>query len=134
MWEKIFSMETFYAILAVGATTAVIANTVASVRLGRGTRRTASETEALNTISLKDARIAEMQSTIDKLTATVTQDGKDIAVLQKDNARLEALNANKNPELETLMTQVIEALTKQTTAINALLARPVPASTTIVNK
>jgi uncharacterized small protein (DUF1192 family) len=115
--------QTIYYILAIGAFVAVIANTVASVRLGFGKKKSDSDREAVATIALKDARIMEIQAELDKTKAQVIQDGKDIAVLQSENATLKAFNANKNPELENILKQLVHTLGEQTIAINALLAR-----------
>ena len=127
------SSQTIYTILAIGAFIAVIANTIASVRLGFGRKKSGIESEAVATIALKDARIIEIQAELDKTKLQVIQDGKDIAVLQADNIRLQQLNANKNPELENILKQLIHTLGEQTIAINALLARSgnVPTTTNV---
>jgi DNA repair exonuclease SbcCD ATPase subunit len=117
------SSQTIYYILAIGAFLAVIANTIASVKLGFGRKKSDNEREAVATIALKDARIMEIQAELDKTKTQVIQDGKDIAVLQSENATLKAFNANKNPELENILKQLVHTLGEQTVAINQLLAR-----------
>lgn len=102
----------------------------AQVNLGKSQRKSADDSDALVTLRLKDQTISTLQTKIKDLEASVVQDGKDIAVLQAENAQLKAYNSSRNPELETLMKQVLEALSKQTVAINALLAKP---PTTVIN-
>lgn len=111
----------------------------AQVSLGKQNKKSGEETDALTTIKIKDAAILALQEETARLNRIVTQDGKDIAVLKADKDRLEALVANRNPELETFIitaTKILQQLLENQKigmdGIHTLLAKPV--GTTVINQ
>lgn len=101
-----------------------VAFVVAQIQLGRGNKKSGDEADALVTIKLKDAAIAQLTSEVARLQNEVTQAGKDIAVLRADNIRLSLIVENKNPELETYMRDSMEYLKVISKGIEGILSKP----------
>lgn len=109
-----------------------VAFIIAQIQLGKANKKSGEETDALTTIKIKDAAILALQQETERLNKIVTQDGKDIAVLKADKERLEALVANRNPELENYITASTKTLSTLMDgqkiileSLHALLAKPV---------
>jgi hypothetical protein len=113
------SQNIFDAIISIG----IIIYAVAQWQNSKADKKSTEDKDALVTLALKDKAIETLSKELERVNAIVIQDGKDIAVLQAENTRLANLNANRSPELESLLEKVVTALNKQTESINALLAK-----------
>jgi hypothetical protein len=90
-------------IVAVGA--------IATWYNSRASKQADAESEALNTIKLKDERISELTKKITTLETRDVETGKEIAILKADRDRLEKIVANYNPSLEAFIQVATESLT-----------------------
>lgn len=76
----------------------------------RSAKKSSDETDALTTIKIKDLTIETLQKQNTEINAVVTSQGKEIAVLQSDNKRLQAIVENRNPELENFIAAATKSL------------------------
>jgi hypothetical protein len=108
---------------------------VATWQNSKSSKKSSDETDALTTIKLKDEAIKGLREEVRRLQEEDIKKGKEIAVLQADNRRLEAIVSNRNPELEKFMRDtsasilIIEASIQQLLKLHAS-----PVSNVTINK
>lgn len=98
-----------------------IAFTISQVSLGRATKKSGDETDALTTIKIKDLTIETLQNENRDIKGQLIKQGERMAVLESDNKRLEAIVANRNPELESFMKNTSTSLLTIEKSIEVLL-------------
>lgn len=130
-----FDTSTIEFIIIAGAFVANIVLALATWYNGRASKRSSDENDALTTIKIKDLTIDTLskenkelkekyKSDVDQFNGQFKVQGERIAVLEADNKRLEAIVANRNPELENFMKSCTESLTRITEGLTKLLEKP----------
>ena len=132
MNPQIFSFQNvlnaFFVVMFVVAAFATWSN-------AKSTKKSGEETDALTTIKLKEEAIKGLREEVRRLQDEDIKKGKEIAVLQSDNKRLEAIVSNRNPELEKFMRDTSASiLIIENTLATLLKLHQNPPTTVTINK
>lgn len=111
----------------------IVVAAIATWQNSKSAKRSGEETDALTTIKIKDATISALNEANAYLKDQNQKYGERIAVLENDNAKLQALVQNRNPELETFMKNTSASLLVIERSIEALL-KAHPANITVNNQ
>lgn len=111
----------------------VVVAVVAQWQTSKKNQKSADETTTLTTIQIKDLAIDTLQKENTTIKLQVTKQGERIAVLEAENAKLNALVANRNPELESFMRQMTASMLEVEKGIREILKAQNPGTVTINN-
>jgi hypothetical protein len=111
----------------------VVVAVVAQWQTSKQKQKSADETTTLTTIQIKDLAIDTLQKENTTIKLQVTKQGERIAVLEAENAKLNALVANRNPELESFMRQMTASMLEVEKGIREILKAQNPGTVTINN-
>ena len=111
----------------------VVVAVVAQWQTSKKNQKSADETTTLTTIQIKDLAIDTLQKENTTIKLQITKQGERIAVLEVENAKLNALVANRNPELESFMRQMTASMLEVEKGIREILKPQNPGTVTINN-
>ena len=95
--------------------------------------KSTDETTALTTLQIKDLTISTLEKEQAANKDLVRKQGERIAVLESENLKLQAIVANRNPELETFMRQMTASMLEVEKGIREILKAQNPGTVTINN-
>jgi len=99
----------------------MIVAAIATWSNARSLRKSNDETTALATIQIKDIAIDTLQKENTSIKLQLTKQGERIAVLESENYKLNAIVANRNPELESFMKNITISMLEVEKGIKAIL-------------
>jgi hypothetical protein len=111
----------------------VVVAVVAQWQTSKTNQKSSDETTALTTIQIKDLAIDTLQKENTTIKLQVTKQGERIAVLEAENTKLQAIVANRNPELENFIRQMTASMLEVEKGIREILKAQNPGTVTINN-
>ena len=88
---------------------------------GKSTKKSNDEMTVLSTIQIKDSAIDTLQKEQILAKQQIVRQGERIAVLEAENIKLNAIVANRSPELENFMRQMTSSMLEVEKGIREIL-------------